>query len=57
MTPMEALIAVAEYSFVMDTVDRRPGAFIERMSKDVREKLEKLTSDDALKVRIDWLHP
>lgn len=55
MSPLEALIAVAEWTFLFDTCGREPGAFIKKMPKAIREQLEKLTSDDARKVRIDWL--
>lgn len=32
-----------------------PGRMVERMGSEVREALSKLTSDDTLKVRVDFL--
>jgi hypothetical protein len=51
MTPTEALDYAITSSVVLPRSMNKPGAVVEKLPKDVREKLEALTSDDALKMR------
>lgn len=56
--PVDALQKAIEYSFARsDGRLNTPGAMVERMPKEIRESLAALTSDDALNLRPDYLHP
>ena len=53
-TPIDALAAAITAGFV-SSVERRPGAVISRLPKEMRERLERLTSDQARSMRADGL--
>ena len=52
MKPTEALEKAIDWAF-LSSHPRKPGVVIQKLPKDVREALEKLTSDDALNMRHD----
>lgn len=48
--PIEALHHAISSAYLLPRANK-PGAVVEKLPKDVREQLEQLTSDDALKLR------
>jgi len=56
MKPIEALRYALAYPLIMcnKAAIRGPGKVIERLGKEIREALSKLTSDDLAKMRVDW---
>ncbi len=58
MKPMKALEALEHammFAMLRDTLPKRPGAAIERLDATTREALTRLTSDEALRARPDWI--
>ncbi len=55
MTPIDALQKTIESGWLLDCVKKLPGTIVQRMPPDVREALVRLTSDDALNLRPDYL--
>ena len=50
--PVDALKHAVEMSVLMDAISKRPGALIERLSPEIRERLGELTSDQARNMRV-----
>lgn len=57
MRPLEALEETINRSFFYHRKPgyQIPGRMVERMGEEVREALSRLTSDDTMKVRVDFL--
>lgn len=53
MRPVEALQRAVEHA-MFDSMKRKPGEIVGRMSEEVREALKRLTSKDALNLRVWW---
>lgn len=56
MKPIEAMEKALEMS-VLSSRGHQPGVVIAGLSRETRAALEQLTSDDALRMRPDWLFP
>ena len=58
MRPVDALQKAIEYTFPRtDGRLNTPGAMIERMPQEIRDGLQRLTSDDSLNLRPDYIMP
>lgn len=55
MRPLEALMSTIETAIVFqrNRTRREPGAIVARMSPEHREALQRLTSDDVQRLRMD----
>ncbi len=56
MRPLEALHQTIHYALIGEAGRRfpEPGGIVKRMHADTRAALRKLTSDDSLKMWVEW---